>query len=83
MFASCLIFLLFSMVQMRDGLFTRPHPAVWRVVMGLGVLYLMGLVFLLFQDLPSAREYMVYIDPRLGKPLADKNYAENCSITYE
>ncbi|CAG8438723.1 2400_t:CDS:2 [Scutellospora calospora] len=43
-------FLLFAMLQFRDGPFIRPHPAFWRVVLGLGVLYQMFLVFLLFQN---------------------------------
>lgn len=44
-----LVFLVFSMVQMRDGLFRRPHAVFWRIVMGMAVLYLCLLVFLLFQ----------------------------------
>lgn len=47
--AGAFIFLLFSMLQMRDSIFQRPHPAVWRIVMGAGVIYLIILVFLLFQ----------------------------------
>jgi len=37
-------------------------------------------VFLLFQDLPSARHMMTYIDPSLGVPLPEKSYAEDCSF---
>ena len=51
--ASAGVFLLFSMLQMRDGLFVRPHKAFWRVIMGLAVIYLVLLVFLLFQVLHS------------------------------
>lgn len=51
--ASAGVFLLFSMLQMRDGLFVRPHKAFWRVIMGLAVIYLVLLVFLLFQVLRS------------------------------
>jgi phosphatidylserine synthase 2 len=39
------------------------------------------MVFLLFQDLDSARTMMKYLDPNLGKPLPEKSYAENCEFT--
>ena len=74
-------FLLFSMIQFRDGPFIRPHPAFWRVVLGVNVLYELGMVFLLFQDLDSARLMMKYLDPKLGVPLPEKSYAENCDFT--
>ncbi|KAF8272810.1 PSS-domain-containing protein [Lactarius quietus] len=74
-------FLVFSMIQFRDGPFIRPHPAFWRVVLGVNLLYELALVFLLFQDLNSARAMMTYLDPNLGRPLPEKNYAENCAFT--
>lgn len=43
----------------------------------------MGLVILLFQTKTHARELFRYIDPSLGVPLQDKNYASNCSLTIE
>ena len=36
----------------------RPHPAVWRVVHGLMVIYLLILVFMLFQDVGDARRLL-------------------------
>ncbi|KYQ94384.1 phosphatidylserine synthase [Tieghemostelium lacteum] len=73
-------FLLFSMLQMRDGLFVRPHPAFWRIVMGVGVLYLCALVFLLFHSASDARALMKLLDPRLGVPLPERSYADNCDL---
>ncbi|KAF2073369.1 hypothetical protein CYY_005314 [Polysphondylium violaceum] len=78
--AACSAFLLFSMLQMRDGLFIRPHPAFWRVIMGCGVLYLCALVFLLFQSADDARIIMKHIDPRLGVPLPERSYADACDL---
>lgn len=69
------------MIQFRDGPFIRPHPAFWRVVLGINLLYELALVFLIFQDLGSARGMMTYLDPNLGKPLPEKSYAENCEFT--
>eukprot|EP01133_Synstelium_polycarpum_P014158 gene14158-16686_t len=80
LWGACGAFLLFSMLQMRDGLFIRPHPAVWRVVMGMGVIYLCALVFLLFQTADEARAIMKHIDPRLGVPLPEKSYADDCRL---
>ena len=47
----------------------------------MNLLYELALVFLLFQDLDSARSMMKYLDPDLGKPLPEKSYAENCDLT--
>jgi phosphatidylserine synthase 2 len=71
------------MIQFRDGPFIRPHPAFWRVVLGINLLYELALVFLLFQDLDTARGYMKLLDPSLGVPLPEKSYAEHCEFTPE
>ncbi|TDL17759.1 phosphatidylserine synthase 2 [Rickenella mellea] len=80
-YAAIAFFLLFSMIQFRDGPFIRPHPAFWRIVLGINLLYELALVFLLFQDLKSARQMMTYIDTNLGVPLPEKSYAEDCAFT--
>ncbi|GJJ15789.1 hypothetical protein Clacol_010067 [Clathrus columnatus] len=80
-YASIISFLLFSMVQFRDGPFIRPHPAFWRIVLGINLIYELLLVFLLFQDLPSARGMMTLLDPNLGVPLKERSYAENCDFS--
>jgi len=74
------IFLLFSMLQMRDSIFQRPHPAVWRIVMGAGVIYLIILVFLLFQSPQDARALVHLLDNRSGISLPERNYAEHCEL---
>ena len=80
-YAAIAAFLMFSMIQFRDGPFIIPHPAFWRVVLGVNLLYELALVFLLFQDLKTARHMMTYIDSNLGVPLPEKNYAEDCALT--
>ncbi|KAI6139369.1 phosphatidyl serine synthase-domain-containing protein [Pisolithus tinctorius] len=82
-YAALVSFLMFSMIQFRDGPFVRPHPAFWRVVLGVNLLYELALVFLLFQDLDSARSMMTLLDPSLGVPLPEKSYAENCAVTVD
>jgi len=71
------------MIQFRDGPFIRPHPSFWRIVLGINLLYELALVFLLFQDIHSARELLKYIDPDLGRPLPEKSYGENCAFTVQ
>jgi len=78
--AVCLMFLLFSALQMRDGIFYRPHPMLWRTMMGLAVLYLCILVFMLFQNVDDVRTMMHRLDSRLGVPLPERSYAENCDL---
>ncbi|KAJ3018376.1 UNVERIFIED_CONTAM: hypothetical protein HDU68_011195 [Siphonaria sp. JEL0065] len=41
------------------------------------------LVILLFQDKATARHLMTYLDPSLGVELPEKNYADDCSITWQ
>jgi phosphatidylserine synthase 2 len=72
---------MFSVVQFRDGPFIRPHPAFWRMVLGINLLYELALVFLLFQDLDTARHMMTYIDSNLGVLVVEKDYASDCSLT--
>jgi phosphatidylserine synthase 2 len=68
-----------SLIQLSHD--SRPHPAFWRVILGINVLYELAMVFLVFQDLDTARHMMTYIDSDLGRPLPEKNYAENCEFT--
>ena len=44
-----LVFLLMGTLMFRDGIFIRPHPVFWRVVLGCSVLYELALILLLFQ----------------------------------
>ncbi|XP_034827660.1 phosphatidylserine synthase [Maniola hyperantus] len=79
----CVIFffLIISVLTFPNGPFTRPHPAVWRIVFGMSVLYLLALLFLLFQSHSTVYEIMYWIDPNLRNFHIDmdKEYAVNCS----
>uniref|UniRef100_A0A915JQL8 Phosphatidylserine synthase n=1 Tax=Romanomermis culicivorax TaxID=13658 RepID=A0A915JQL8_ROMCU len=75
------IFLVISVLTFPNGPFTRPHPAVWRMVFGLSVLYLVFLQFALFQNFKDLKSILRWIDPaNLNKTkLEEKEYAVNCS----
>lgn len=80
-YAAIAAFLAFSILQFRDGPFIRPHPAFWRALLGVNLLYELALVFLLFQDLPSARRMLLLLDPSLNSPLPEKGYADDCRLS--
>lgn len=68
---------------MRASTFTLPKADLLKVVdlLGVNLVYELALVFLLFQDLSSARIMMTYLDPNLGVALPEKSYAEDCALT--
>nr|CAG4639150.1 EOG090X05CZ [Daphnia magna] len=75
------IFLVISVLAFPNGPFTRPHPAVWRMVFGLSVLYLIALQFFLFQNYQTVRSILLWTDPSLENFHIDmdKEYGVNCS----
>jgi len=77
---ACCAFLLYSTVQGPKAKMIRPHPAVWRFVHGLMVLYLVFLVFLAFQTVHDARQFLKHLSPDLGVEPSERNYAEDCRI---
>ncbi|CAG7835433.1 unnamed protein product [Allacma fusca] len=85
---TCVVFffLVISILAFPNGPFTRPHPAIWRMVFGLSVLYLMFLNFILFQNYQTVKSIFLWFDPALSNFSIDseKEYGVNCSqITVE
>ena len=58
-------FLIVSVIAFPNGPFTRPHPAVWRILFGCSVLYLLFLQFLMFQNHKSIMSIFYWLDPKL------------------
>ena len=88
---ACLVFLGYCALQLRDSLLVRPHPSLWRLVHGCGLLYLCGLVYMLAFPPEGARRLLRVLLPELdaatGAPLApappehnSKSYGEDCRI---
>lgn len=71
----------FGVVHLPDGIMIRPHPAIWRGVLALALLYLVVIVFFLFQDLPTVRTILGYYDPVLNIPLPERSYADDCRLS--
>ncbi|GFT57127.1 phosphatidylserine synthase 2 [Nephila pilipes] len=78
--ACILVFLLLGVTQIPDGPFRRPHPALWRFVFCISIVYELFLIFILFQTADDARQLLKHVDKNLGKPLSEKKYGGNCLL---
>ncbi|XP_042907356.1 phosphatidylserine synthase isoform X2 [Parasteatoda tepidariorum] len=82
----CFFFLIISTLAFPNGPFIRPHPAIWRIVFGVSVIYLLSLLFVLFQRYSTIKNIMYWFYPDLSQFKIDqeKEYGVNCSdITVE
>ena len=78
----CTLFiLLLGLFVFPSGPFIRPHPLLWRLAFGVGVVYQLALLVLLFQTKAHARHALTYLYPYLGVPLHEKTYADQCDLT--
>ncbi|XP_069692236.1 phosphatidylserine synthase 2-like [Periplaneta americana] len=78
--ACVLAFILLGVTVTPDGVFKRPHPAVWRFTFCCSIVYELGLIFILFQTKTDAIHLLKHIDSRLGVPLEEKSYGGNCRV---
>lgn len=94
LFFVSLCFLFFASLHLKEGAFRYPHPSVWRIAQAIALIYLLGLIFLLFQvilllsnftdvffqDLDDARLCLTWLDKSLQVPVVERVYAEDCRI---
>ncbi|URE35183.1 phosphatidylserine synthase [Musa troglodytarum] len=74
------VYLAYSLLQAPSTVLIRPHPAIWRMVHGMAVVYLVALTFLLFQNRDDAREFMKFLHSDLGVELPERSYGTDCRI---
>ncbi|CAD7961883.1 unnamed protein product [Amoebophrya sp. A25] len=94
----CLLILTVAMVSFPDSPFTRPHPLVWRLVLGLCFIYWLTLVFVLFAEYQQVRAALAWLYPNELTPerwnpqplpwvtlsfLDSPDYASDCSLTWK
>lgn len=60
-----IFFLIISVLAFPNGPFIRPHPAVWRIVFGISVLYLLLLIFVIFQNYKTVKAMIYWFYPDL------------------
>ncbi|GAB2296998.1 heat shock protein Pss1 [Dionaea muscipula] len=80
LWAMVAVFLTYCLLQAPSMVLIRPHPAIWGLVHGMAVIYLVALTFLLFQNRYVARQFMKYLLPDLGIELPEKSYGTDCRI---
>jgi len=75
-----IFFLIISILTLPNGPFTRPHPAIWRCVLGASIMYLLLLQFLIQQDYDTIRSMIIWFDPKTANYTIDseKEYGTNC-----
>ncbi len=80
---SIFLFLSIGLLVFPNGPYTRPHPAIWRLVFGLSFLYFLFLSFILFQSFSDVQMLLNWVDPQLNNTKSDstKLYAVDCSFT--
>ncbi|EFN55835.1 hypothetical protein CHLNCDRAFT_30982 [Chlorella variabilis] len=78
--AMVLVYLGYSVVQGPSTCMVRPHPAVWRLVHGIMVCYLMLMTYLLFQTVDDARLFLRHLYPELGVELPERQYGADCRL---
>jgi len=76
------VFLAYCTLQAPSTILIRPHPAVWRLVHGLAVVYLVAITFLLFQNRDDARQFMKHLHPDLGVELPERSYGADCRLRH-
>eukprot|EP00243_Klebsormidium_subtile_P006969 TRINITY_DN3040_c0_g1_i1.p1 TRINITY_DN3040_c0_g1~~TRINITY_DN3040_c0_g1_i1.p1 ORF type:complete len:419 (+),score=83.51 TRINITY_DN3040_c0_g1_i1:171-1427(+) len=74
------VYLGYSLLRAPDTLLIRPHPALWRLVHGAAIVYLVVLTFTLFQTADDARQFLKYLYPELGVDLHERAYGADCRI---
>jgi phosphatidylserine synthase 2 len=82
LFAVACVFCMIGLIESKGVVFVRPHPIIWKVVLSVTFLYLLALVFLLFQNVHDARDWLNLYDSSLGRPLPEKSYDIDCSLTW-
>lgn len=80
---SCFLFLSIGLLVFPNGPYTRPHPALWRLVFGMSFLYFLLLSFVLFQSFEDVQLLLKWADPHLRQSNNDstKLYAVDCALT--
>mmetsp|Transcript_8185 Transcript_8185/g.17545 ORF Transcript_8185/g.17545 Transcript_8185/m.17545 type:complete len:457 (-) Transcript_8185:169-1539(-) len=78
--ACIFVYLAYSVVHGPRSSMVRPHPAFWRLAHGVLVVYILFLVFLVFQSAGDARQFLKHLSPSLGSEVQYRTYAADCSL---
>ena len=82
------VFLFYCTLQLQDGEVTRPHPVVWRFVLGITIIHLLIIVFLLTLSTTESIDLAIQtiFEPKSGTATLPKfeaiGFSEDCSLTW-
>ncbi|WZZ57592.1 hypothetical protein YC2023_057699 [Brassica napus] len=78
------VFLAYSLLQAPSTVLIRPHPALWRLVHGMAVIYLLQTLIVTkyysSQRRDDARQFMKFLHPDLGIELPERSYGADCRL---
>jgi phosphatidylserine synthase 2 len=74
-------FLAFGSIYMPDSILRRPHPVIWRLLFSSMILYSLVVTYLVFQSTDEARQLLKIFDKRLGVPLKERIYSDQCDLS--
>lgn len=85
LYASCFLFLSIGVLMFPNGPYTRPQPAIWRLVFCMSIVYLVFLSFILFHSYSDVRLLLKWIDHSLNGSASDSMdmYSDNCSVSWK
>lgn len=74
-------FVLYGLIYLPNTFLFRPHPSFYRILHALGLIYvaMLGFAVMLRKD-ELQRFFKEFVDPKMGQPLPEKSYAENCDF---
>ena len=79
-FFAYLTLIAFASTNFPDTMVRRPHPAFWRIVLGLLLGYSLFMTFILLLPRDEARQVFKIFHPSFGNPLPERSYADDCRV---
>lgn len=69
----------YGMLYFPSSIMQRPHYSFWRIILAAALCYMMVLLYIVFQNKQDLLMFFEkFFDPKLGKPLPERTYAEDC-----
>jgi len=76
----CFAFIVLGSIHLPNTIMSRPHPILWRGLMTCFIIYAMFMTYLLLLPVETARQTLRIFDDRLGKPMPERSYGEDCRV---
>ena len=67
-------------IHLPNTIMTRPISFLWRVLLAVFILYIALMTFILMLPLDHARAFVSVFDSKLGVPLPERSYGDDCRV---